>query len=82
MSLLTGQPRTASVIAEEETEVIQIKKTALRPLFEANPHLMKAICDIIEERRTLLVSTHDEEETLAHAEGGVLLSLRKFFGFG
>jgi small-conductance mechanosensitive channel len=82
MSLLTGQPRTASVIADEETEVIQIKKSALRPLFEANPHLMKAICDIIEERRTLLVSTQSEEETLGQAEGGVLLSLRKFFGFG
>jgi small-conductance mechanosensitive channel len=81
MSLLTGQPRTATVIAEEETEVIQIKKTALRPLFEANPHLMKAICDIIEERRTLLISKEREEETLAAADGGVLTSLRKFFGF-
>ena len=80
MSLLTGQPRTATVIAEEETEVIQIKKSALRPLFEANPNLMKAICDIIEERRALLVAKDEEAETLAQSEGGVLSSLRKFFG--
>ena len=81
MSLLTGQPRTATVIAEEETEVIQIKKTSLRPLFEANPTLMKAICDIIEERRLLLVHKDQQEEELAQQGPGVLSSLRKFFGF-
>ncbi|MEP6704756.1 MAG: mechanosensitive ion channel family protein, partial [Acidobacteriota bacterium] len=64
MSLLTGQLRTATVIAEEETEVIQIRKAAIRPLFEANPELMKSMRDIIEERRTLLVSKEAEEETL------------------
>jgi small-conductance mechanosensitive channel len=81
MSLLTGQPRTATVIAEEETEVIQIKKTALKPLFEVNPELMKAICDIIEERRLLLVQKEaEEEEKLKEAGSGVLSSLRKFFG--
>ena len=82
MSLLTGQPRTATVIAEEETEVIQIKKSALRPLFEANPDLMTAICDIIEERRTLLVQKAAEEENLKDSKTGVLSSLRKFFGLG
>lgn len=82
MSLLTGQPRTATVVAEEETEVIQIKKTALKPLFEANPDLMKAICDIIEERRLLLVQKEKEEEEQLKEDGaGVLSSLRKFFGF-
>ena len=81
MSLLTGQPRTATVIAEEETEVIQIKKTALRPLFEANPDLMKAICDIIEERRALLVSREEDHEDLDDKDEGVLRSIRKFFGF-
>lgn len=81
MSLLTGQPRTATVIAEEETEVIQIKKSAIRPLFEANPDLMKAICDIIEERRALLIENEEQEEKSKEADAGVLSSLRKFFGF-
>jgi len=81
MSLLTGQPRTANVIAEEETEVIQIKKSAMRPLFEANPALMTSICGIIEERRELLVETNSEEENLDESASGVLSSLRKFFGF-
>ena len=81
MSLLTGQPRTATVIAEEETEVIQIKKASMRSLFEANPNLMQAICDIIEERRELLVQQPDEDESEDAKESGVLSSLRRFFGF-
>ncbi|MGI8812165.1 MAG: mechanosensitive ion channel family protein [Pyrinomonadaceae bacterium] len=81
MSLLTGQPRTANVIAEEETEVLQIKKTAIKPLFEANPQLMKSICGIVEERRELLkpieeaAASQNEEN-----ESGVLASIVKFFG--
>lgn len=81
MSLLTGQPRTANVVAEEETEVLQIRKTAIKPLFEANPDLMKAICEIVEERRKLLSSSH-EDVILPTAETGegVLNSIRRFFG--
>ena len=81
MSLLTGQPRTATVIAEEETEVIQIKKSALKPLFAVNPDLMKAICDIIEDRRGLLLQKEVDEEKEQEAEPSVLGSLRRFFGF-
>jgi len=82
MSLLTGQPRTATVIAEEETEVVQIKKSALKPLFEANPELMTAICAIIEERRSLLVQQDAEQESTEATDRGVLSSIRKFFGIG
>jgi CRP-like cAMP-binding protein len=53
MSLLTGQPRSANVVAEEETEVLQIKKNALKPIFETNPDLVKLICEIVEQRREL-----------------------------
>lgn len=82
MSLLTGQPRTATVIAEEETEVIQIRKAALKPLFEANPDLMESMSAIIEERRALLVQKEEEEEAkMKQDRTGVLSSLRKFFGF-
>ncbi len=81
MSLLTGQPRTANVIAEEETEVLQIRKSAIRPLFEANPELLKLICEIIEERRSLLEEkVPDASEISAAAETGVMRSIRNFFG--
>lgn len=81
MSLLTGQPRTADVIAEEETEVLQIKKSALKPLFEANPQLMKSICEIVEERRELLKpDAIESDRKTAASDNRVLASIRKFFG--
>jgi len=81
MSLLTGQPRTANVIAEDETEVLQIKKTALKPLFEANPELMKSICEIVEERRELLKPNGNEPHAeTSENDAGVLNSIRRFFG--
>lgn len=82
MSLLTGQPRTATVIAEEETEVLRIEKAALKPLFENNPQLMSSICEIIEERRTLLAPEEEEKEKERTIEpaGGVLSTLKRFFG--
>lgn len=81
MSLLTGEPRSASVIAEEETEVLQIKKEALKPIFENNPDLVKTVCEIIEDRRELLAATQQitQEESL-HNRKSVMRSIKNFFG--
>lgn len=81
MSLLTGEPRSASVIAAEETEVLQIKKEALKPIFENNPNLVKSICELIEERREILsaLSETNVEESVA-SDAGVMGSIKRFFG--
>lgn len=81
MSLLTGEPRSATVVAVEETQVVQINKSALKPIFEANPDLVKSICELVEERRLLLNpgnKEQDKDET--KSDKGVLTSIRKFFG--
>jgi small-conductance mechanosensitive channel len=81
MSLLTGEPRTATVVAAEETEVLQIKNTALKPLFEANPELVDSVCEIIEERRALLrPETEGEADEAAASAKGVFNAIRNFFG--
>ena len=81
MSLLTGDPRSANVIAEVETEVLRIKKEALKPIFENNPDLVRSISELVEERRQLLISQAEMavEEELA-SQKGVLKSIRKVFG--
>ncbi len=81
MSLLTGEPRSASVIAEEETEVLQIRKEALKPIFENNPDLVKTIVELIEERRELLAAIEESvlEESLQLSKG-VVGSIKRFFG--
>lgn len=80
MSLLTGEPRSATVVAAEETEVLQIKKNALKPIFESNPALMESIYERIEERKKLNqaeLETNVEEELKTRKS--VMGSIRKFF---
>lgn len=82
MSLLTGEPRSATVIADVETKVLRIRKEALQPIFENNPDLVQTICELIEERRALLNSEAEAaaEEEMMTSQRGVLKSIRKFFG--
>jgi small-conductance mechanosensitive channel/CRP-like cAMP-binding protein len=82
MSLLTGEPRTANVIAFEESEVLRIDKAGLKPIFESNPVLVQTISELVEERRAALQKTEEEAEEQAEAaqRKGVMTSIRSFFG--
>ena len=51
ISLLTGEPRTATVRAVTEATLIEIDKATLAPLLEANPSLVEKLDAIILERR-------------------------------
>ena len=81
MSLLTGEPRSANVIAEVESEVLRIDKNGLKPIFESNPVLVQSIVELVEERRILLTTVAQaEEEEHDETKKGVMKSLKKFFG--
>ena len=80
MALFTGEPRTASVIADEETEVLEIGHEAMRDLFRTNPALVEALSHAINERRAGLLANASvapgEEDTPA----GLLSRIKGFFG--
>ena len=81
MSLLTGQPRTANVIAIVETEVTQIRRTSLKPILEGNPLLVQSITDIIASRQEMLNEANSNDEVdVVEVKKSVLKSIRKFFG--
>ncbi|MFL6466982.1 MAG: cyclic nucleotide-binding domain-containing protein, partial [Pyrinomonadaceae bacterium] len=81
MGLLTGEPRSATVVAEDEVDVLEIRKAAMKPIFEANPELMTAVCEIIEERKVLLnVIADDGDSEQSREKAGVLKAIRRFFG--
>jgi small-conductance mechanosensitive channel/CRP-like cAMP-binding protein len=81
MGLFTGEPRTATVVAQEETEVLEIKHTCLKPVLEANPDLVERFVDIIEERRAKLTEINSQQAADAQAmKSGMFDSIRKFFG--
>ena len=81
MSLLTGEPRSASVIAIVETEVLRIDKNGLKPILEANPELVGVISELIEERKMALIKEVAKTEELdISPKKGAITSIRKFFG--
>lgn len=81
MGLLTGEPRSATVVAKEETQVLQIGKFCLKPIVDNNPALIKALSKIIEERRELLAQKeHQGKESVGEQDKNVFKSIRKFFG--
>ncbi len=51
ISLLTGEPRLATVRAVDEAVLIEIDKATLAPLLRANPSLVEKLDAIIRERR-------------------------------
>lgn len=83
MGLFTGEPRTATVKALEETEVLEIKDYSLKPILEDNPELVVSFSKIIDERRKALQTTADvEQDDEKVGKAGVFNSIRKFFGLG
>jgi small-conductance mechanosensitive channel/CRP-like cAMP-binding protein len=83
MALFTGEPRTANVVAMEETEVLEIGHAAMKHLFETNPDLAEAISWTIAERRAGLQASSQQASEAAQAESaGLLSSIKRFFGLG
>jgi small-conductance mechanosensitive channel/CRP-like cAMP-binding protein len=51
MSLLTGEPRTATVTARTDCEVIEIGKEVFGSLLEGSPDLLTKLSELLAERR-------------------------------
>ncbi len=80
MALFTGEPRTANVVAVEETEVLEIGHAAMKRVFDANPDLVESLSFIMAERRQGLASQADPSVATSHTSAGILSSIKRFFG--
>ncbi|MBA3357632.1 MAG: mechanosensitive ion channel family protein [Pyrinomonadaceae bacterium] len=80
MALLTGEPRTANVVAMEETEVLEIGHKAMKGVFETNPGLVESLSYIIVERRQALAARADTLDTGNEGPAGILSAIKRFFG--
>ncbi len=80
MALFTGEPRTANVVAIEETEVLEIGHQAMKILFDTNPDLVEALSHIIAERRLGLTAQQESDERRAEESAGLINSIKRFFG--
>jgi small-conductance mechanosensitive channel/CRP-like cAMP-binding protein len=80
MALFTGEPRTANVVALEETEVLEIGHAAMKRVFDTNPDLVESLSFIIAERRQGLASQTDSTTPAHESSAGLLSSIKRFFG--
>jgi small-conductance mechanosensitive channel/CRP-like cAMP-binding protein len=80
MALFTGEPRTANVVALEETEVLEIGHAAMKRVFDTNPDLVESLSFIIAERRQGLASQADTATPTADTSAGLLSAIKRFFG--
>ncbi|MFN2576114.1 MAG: cyclic nucleotide-binding domain-containing protein [Pyrinomonadaceae bacterium] len=80
MALFTGEPRTANIIALEETEVLEIGHAAMKHLFQTNPGLAESISWTIAERQADLAKDSDSTQPSIQETDGLLSSIKRFFG--
>ena len=86
MSLLTGEPRSATVIAQTDCEVVEIGKAVLAKSLKDNPDLLAQLSELLARRQLendgLLAS--DTETSIIRAQQsqyaeGFVQKLRAFF---
>lgn len=86
MGMMTGAPRTASVIARTDVECYRLDKDAFAGIMQARPSLAEEITQVLLERRAQLDSallnldeqTRQQERRSQHNE--LLVNVKRFFG--
>ena len=86
MSLLTGEARSATVVAATDCEVLEIAKGHLAQILQDNPVLLKGLSEMLAQRRLdnegLLASTAEKHAMVSRKQEyaqGFLQKLASFF---
>ncbi len=86
MSLLTGETRSATVIAKVDCDVLEVDKTQFAKIVQENPSLLERLSELLTQRRLelegLLASAAGEKalSTMKNEyKAGFLAKLSKFF---
>jgi CRP-like cAMP-binding protein len=88
MSLLTGEPRSATVAAEEDTRVLELSSAVFSELLHRNARLAEDLAHRIETRRERYGEAMDAAAgpapaaAPAPARAALVARIRRFFGLG
>src|SRR5687767_8086059 len=77
MALFTGEPRSANIVADEETEVLEIGHDAMKKAFDTNPDLVESLSFIIAERRKGLAPQAHARDRAHDESAGILSSIKR-----
>ena len=86
MSLLAGDPRTATVIAREDTSCLVIASQAFQGVFVENPDLAERLSELLARRLSELnnvkseaASEKDKKEAEKSAQKNIMNKIKRFF---
>ncbi|HVY61753.1 MAG TPA: mechanosensitive ion channel family protein [Planctomycetota bacterium] len=88
MSLMTGAPRSATVVALTDVQCYRLEKDVFQRVIERRPELAAEIAKLLAERKVALDSVKEDlteeakKKRLAAHEADLLGSIRSFFGLG
>ncbi|HEU0282898.1 MAG TPA: mechanosensitive ion channel family protein [Gallionella sp.] len=88
MGLMTGAPRSASVVAKTDVECYRLDKEMFEEILRARPSIADEMAHILVSRRAELDSAlHDIDAESAQKEisrqrGEILATIKRFFGLG
>lgn len=83
MSLLTGEPRSGTVTAETDVEVLRVSKQNFAGLLHANAELAVKLAAVLEKRiegRRTAMAAHVAREAVKETRSALALRIRQFFG--
>jgi small-conductance mechanosensitive channel/CRP-like cAMP-binding protein len=86
MALLTGEPRSASVVATSNVECYRLEKEAFEKILQERPELAKELSDAVAHRKQVLnaaqhgIKTDNELPPEAELAEQILSSIQNFFG--
>jgi CRP-like cAMP-binding protein len=85
MSLLTGEPRSGTIRAETDVEVLSVSKQDFAGLLQANVDLAGKLATVLEKRsegRRVALSTSTARESAPETRSLLTARIRQFFGIG
>jgi CRP-like cAMP-binding protein len=77
MTLLLDAPRSATVRALEECQLLQLDRAALAPLLQAQPELLRQLAEQVSRRRQELDQLGDRDR--GEQDTGLLGTMRRLF---
>jgi CRP-like cAMP-binding protein len=81
MSLLTGEPRSANVIAKKNSTLLEISKADITPIFKENPELIHEISALLESRKKSNELLLNKESDLEQVDENVKALAKKILHF-
>ena len=60
MSLMTGEPRTANIVAEIPCVVLKVNKDTIKKIFSKNPEIYDYVSNILAKRKLALDKSKDK----------------------